>query len=134
MESSCSRVSGIYSTRARRVMSKILGPRLRPKAQWTRTRVLYICNFKWNFILQTIGIKAMNEFKILNWNHWTKHVLKYYRFSTIKNRILQENIKTELGHNLELVLDVKNRWNSLADMISMFLKPFKFIKEAWLLD
>jgi hypothetical protein len=41
-----------------------------------------------------------------------------------------EKIKAELGHNLVLVLDVKTRRNSLADMISMFLKLFKFIKEA----
>jgi hypothetical protein len=45
--------------------------------------------------------------------------------------VLQEKIKAELGNNLEL-LDVKNRWNSLTDMISMFLKLFKFIKEALL--
>jgi hypothetical protein len=43
---------------------------------------------------------------------------------------LQEKIKVELGHNLELGLDVKTRRNSLANMISMFLKLFKFINEA----
>jgi hypothetical protein len=38
---------------------------------------------------------------------------------------LQEKIKVKLGYNFELVLDVKTPRNSLANMISMFLKLFK---------
>jgi hypothetical protein len=41
-----------------------------------------------------------------------------------------EKIKAELGHNLELVLDVKTRWNSVA--LDGIPKLFKFIKEALL--
>jgi hypothetical protein len=40
--------------------------------------------------------------------------------------------RSELGHNLELILDCKTQWNFLADMIIMFVKLQKFIEEALL--
>jgi hypothetical protein len=70
-------------------------------------------NFKRNFKLKAVVIKAVE---------WIRN------FEIIYNSLNQtiEKVKAELGRNL--VLDVKTRWNSLADMINMFLKILKFIK------
>ena len=51
---------------------------------------------------------------------------KNFRKSAIKNGILQEIIKTDLGYELLLTLGVKTRWNSMQNMIeSLALKPIK---------
>jgi hypothetical protein len=39
-----------------------------------------------------------------------------------KGTVLQEKVKADLGHEVQLKLDVKTRWNSMADMISLFLR------------
>jgi len=59
-----------------------------------------------------------------------RKVVKFFRLSSVRNGILQEKIRAKLGHNLELYLDCKTRWSSLANMIIIFVKLQKFIEEA----
>jgi 6-pyruvoyl-tetrahydropterin synthase len=40
--------------------------------------------------------------------------------------------RSGLGHNFELILDCKTRWNSLADMIMIIVKLQNIIEEALL--
>jgi hypothetical protein len=55
-----------------------------------------------------------------------RKVVKYFKFSSVTNGLPQGKISLELGNNLELILDWKTWWNSLADMIIMFEKLQKF--------
>lgn len=59
-----------------------------------------------------------------------RKITKYFKKSTVRNNILQEHIKITRGTELQLVLEVKTRWNSLLDMITVFLNVFPDIKEA----
>jgi hypothetical protein len=34
-----------------------------------------------------------------------RKVVKYFRFSSVKNGVPQQKIRSELGHNLELIID-----------------------------
>lgn len=47
--------------------------------------------------------------------------VKYFRNSTVKNNILQIYVKKEYNRELELILDCKTRWNSIAPMIERAL-------------
>ena len=48
--------------------------------------------------------------------------MKFFRRSPLKNENLQKYVKEEIGHELQLILDVKTRWNSLENMLVRFLK------------
>ena len=47
-------------------------------------------------------------------------VMKLFRKSPTKNDILQKHIKEQFGKELQLILDVKTRWNSLFSMLQRF--------------
>jgi hypothetical protein len=55
-----------------------------------------------------------------------RKIVKLFRKSPIKNDILQEEVKKQLGKEVSLILDCQTRWNSLLSMIQQFLK----IKDA----
>ena len=44
--------------------------------------------------------------------------------------MLQKHVKSELGHELKLILGCKTHWNSLFDMVERFVKLTKCIKMA----
>ena len=43
---------------------------------------------------------------------------------------MQEKIKADLGHELQLILDVKTRWNTMQNMIENFLRVKSHIIEV----
>ena len=51
-----------------------------------------------------------------------RKIVKLFRKSPIKNDILQEEVKKQLGKEVSLILDCRTRWNSLFSMIQQFLK------------
>lgn len=59
-----------------------------------------------------------------------RKIVKFFRYSTIRNSVLQEKITKKIGHEFQLILDVKTRWNSMANMVEIFLKLKEFVEEA----
>jgi hypothetical protein len=57
-------------------------------------------------------------------------VVKYFRSSDVRNSVLQKNIKIEKGLELELILDVKTRWNTIYSMIKRFLECENAIRKT----
>ncbi|CAK1595515.1 unnamed protein product [Parnassius mnemosyne] len=51
-----------------------------------------------------------------------RKLVRLFKKSPTKNDLLQVYINQEFGKNLQLQLDCKTRWSSLADMISTFNK------------
>ena len=57
--------------------------------------------------------------------------VRYYRFSSVGNYHLQTLIKAKNGgKEIQLIRDVKTRWNSLYQMIKRFLSVWKEVKQA----
>ena len=48
-------------------------------------------------------------------------VVKMFRKSPLKDEILQKHIQAQLNTELKLILDSKIRWNSLLEMIKIFV-------------
>jgi hypothetical protein len=48
--------------------------------------------------------------------------------SPLKNEVLQKHLKREFNRELELILDSKTRWNSLAAMIQRFVQIEKCVR------
>lgn len=59
-----------------------------------------------------------------------RSIVKFFRKSAIRNNILQEKIKNDLKHEVQLVLDVKTRWNSMADMVNTFLRILNHVESS----
>lgn len=60
-----------------------------------------------------------------------RKIVKCFRRSPTKNDDnLQKYVKEEIGHELNLILDVKTRWNSLVDMLQRFVKIRTSIQKA----
>ena len=59
-----------------------------------------------------------------------REIMKYFKYSTVKNSILQGKIKAALGHELQPILDVRSRWNSMADMMENFFKIHMYVEDA----
>lgn len=59
-----------------------------------------------------------------------RKIVQIFRRSPIKNRILQNYVKTKLGKELSLILDCKTRWNSLVDMLERFILLKDCIQKA----
>ena len=57
-------------------------------------------------------------------------VVKMFRKSASKGKILQKHIQAHLNTELELILDSKTRWNSLLEMIKIFVSAKKCIRMA----
>ena len=57
-------------------------------------------------------------------------VVKMFRKSPLKNKILQKHIQAQLNTKLKLILDSKTRWNSLSEMIKTFVRAKKCIRMA----
>ena len=53
-----------------------------------------------------------------------------FRKSPLKGEILQKHIKAQLKTELKLILDSKTRWNSLLEMIEIFVRVEKCIRMA----
>lgn len=62
-------------------------------------------------------------------NH-IRQVSKFFRYSPVRNSILQKYVTEKEGKELNLLLDCKTRWNSLVPMIERFLKLNGYIKKA----
>lgn len=62
-------------------------------------------------------------------NH-IRQVSKFFRYSPVRNSILQKHVVEKEGKELNLLLDCKTRWNSLVPMIERFLKLNGYIKKA----
>lgn len=60
----------------------------------------------------------------------TRALVTLFRKSPLKNITLQKYVKEEFGHELQLLLDVRTRWNSMMQMIERFLKLKNAIKKA----
>ncbi len=62
----------------------------------------------------------------------TRKTIKVFKYSPAKTEIL-ENLKAASCRPKlpgKLIMDVKTRWNSLEEMINMFLKNFEWIEQA----
>ena len=57
-------------------------------------------------------------------------MVKMFRKSPLKDEILQKHIQAQLNRELKLILDSKTRWNSLLEMIKIFVRAEKCIKIA----
>ena len=57
-------------------------------------------------------------------------VVKMFRKSPFKDKILQKHIQAQLNTELKLILDSKTRWNSLLEMIKIFVRAEKCIRIA----
>ena len=57
-------------------------------------------------------------------------VVKMFRKSSLKDEILQKHIQAQLNTKLNLILDPKIRWNSLLEMIKIFVRAKKCIRMA----
>lgn len=58
-----------------------------------------------------------------------RKIVKFFK-SDLKNQVLQEFVVATFGHEINLKLDCKTRWNSLETMLSTFLKLFDCVKQA----
>ena len=57
-------------------------------------------------------------------------VVKMFRKSPLKDKILQKHMQAQLNIELKLILDSKTRWNSLLEMIKIFVRAEKCIRMA----
>ena len=57
-------------------------------------------------------------------------IVKMFRKSPLKDEILQKHIQAQLNTEQKLILDSKTRWNSLLEMIKIFVKAEKCIRMA----
>ena len=57
-------------------------------------------------------------------------VVKMFRKSPLKDKILQKHIQAQLNTELKLILDCKTRWNSFLEMIEKFVRAEKCIRMA----
>ena len=57
-------------------------------------------------------------------------VVKMFRKSPLKDEILPKHIQAQLNTELKLILDCKTRWNSLLEMIKIFVRAEKCIRMA----
>ena len=57
-------------------------------------------------------------------------IVKMFRKSPLKDEILQKRIQAQLNTEQKLILDSKTRWNSLLEMIKIFVKAEKCIRMA----
>ena len=57
-------------------------------------------------------------------------VVKMFRKSPLKDEILQKHIQAQLNTELKLILDSKTKWNSLLEMIKLFVRTEKCIRMA----
>jgi hypothetical protein len=60
----------------------------------------------------------------------TPSLVTLFRKSPLKNITLQKHVKEEFGHELNLLLDVRPRWNSMMQMVERFPKLKNAIKKA----
>jgi len=74
-----------------------------------------------------VNVEIFSLAKILN---KVRAIVKFFKYSTVRNDILQERISAELGKGLHLKMDVKHRWNSIHPMLESFLKLRKPIAEV----
>lgn len=58
-------------------------------------------------------IESMMEIKL----EPLRKIVNLFRKSTVKNNVLQPYVKVEFQKELELLLDVKTRWNSIETMV-----------------
>ena len=49
-------------------------------------------------------------------------ICKFFKRSPVQNDRLQQKIRKAEGKRLNLILDCRTRWNSLANMLNRFLK------------
>ena len=57
-------------------------------------------------------------------------VVKMFRKSPLTDEILHKHIQAQLNTELKLILDSKTRWNSLLEMIKIFVRAEKCIRMA----
>ena len=57
-------------------------------------------------------------------------LVKMFRKSPLKDEILQKRIQAQSNSELKLILDSKTRWNSLLEMIKIFVRAEKCIRMA----
>ena len=67
-----------------------------------------------------------------------RSVVKLFRKSPTKNDVLQKYVKEEFGKEIQLIIDIKTRWNSLYSMLQRFyelksciLKSLIDLKSNW---
>lgn len=59
-----------------------------------------------------------------------RKIVKLFRRSPLKNSVLQNYVKEKHGKELNLILDCKTRWNSLAQMLQRFIFLKDCVKKA----
>lgn len=51
----------------------------------------------------------------------SRKVVKFIKYSSVRNHVFQSKVKAKYGKEIELHLDIKTRWNSIACMIEPLL-------------
>lgn len=59
-----------------------------------------------------------------------RKLVRFFKYSSVKNAILQQHVKNEFKSELNLLLDCKTRWNSIIPMVDRILKLRKAILKA----
>jgi len=60
----------------------------------------------------------------------SRKLVKFIKNSTVRNNVFLTKVKEEFGHEIELHLDVKTRWNSIPTMLEPLIKTEVAIRET----
>lgn len=60
-----------------------------------------------------------------------REVVKYIKYSSVRNHLFQEKVVAEFKHEIELHLDVRHRWNSIPNMIDSLIKTKNCLFETF---
>lgn len=60
----------------------------------------------------------------------SRKLVRFIKNSTVRNSVFLTKVKDEFGHEIELHLDVKTRWNSIPSMIEPLVKTETAIRET----
>lgn len=59
-----------------------------------------------------------------------RKIVKFFKYSPVRNHVLQSKIQCEHGREIQLLLDVKTRWNSIPSMLRPLIKTEGAIRET----
>lgn len=62
----------------------------------------------------------------------SRQLVRFIKKSTVRNNVFLSKVKQELGHEIELHIDVKTRWNSITTMLEPLVKTENAIRETLL--
>nr|CAI5864370.1 unnamed protein product [Callosobruchus analis] len=79
---------------------------------------------------EPVALDLMNDENINALVTEVRKIVKLFRRSPLKNNVLQNYVKDKHSKELNLILDCKTRWSSLAQMLQRFIFVKDCIKKA----